>query len=133
MPGKWQALIAEKERSLDEVSEGLRASPDGRDRHQVVDCILDDLPDRLRESARHRFLNMNGNDVKRFNGHYGGVRGAVISACISALEDSKQLSADATDTVWFDEVLKPLCEDLGNDPDGQLRLTRKIWGGDENE
>lgn len=133
MPTKWRALVAEKGRDLDEVEEGLRACPDGRDRHQVVDCLLGDLPDQVLESARHRFLSMDGNDVKRFNSHYGGVRGAVISACISTLEDSKEFPDDASDSVWFDEVLEPLCAELGTDPDGQIRLARKVWGGAENE
>ncbi len=76
---------------------------------------------------------MDTNDARRFNGHYSGVRGAVISACISVLEDSKEFPDDASETVWFNGVLEPLCAELGTDPDGQIRLARKVWGGDENE
>jgi hypothetical protein len=72
-------------------------------------------------------LDADSSDINRFNRHYRGLAGAAISAALVILHDRDELTDPGVDTPWYDEVLCPLCEGLGNDPSGQIRLADRIW------
>lgn len=126
-PTRWTSVADE---SALEADRAYRIDPENRFKQQKLECISDIFRQPQRTQSINRVMNLNQTGINRFNAHYQGYIGAILSARLSvrAHRTGETDRDSAEEWTLFTDRIKPYAEQEGiGNPEGLIRLARNIW------
>lgn len=132
-PNRWTSVADESALKVDRV---YRVDPENRFNQQRLECISDIFSQPQRAQSINRVRNLDQFEINRFNAHYKGYIGAILSARLSvrAHRTGESETDSAEEWTLFTNMIKPYAEQEGiSNPSGLIRLARSIWSDDWEE